>query len=254
MMRLFNYPLSPCGEKVRYVLLEKRLAFEEVVVDLAAKANLESAFLALNPSGLVPVLQDGTRLIRESSVINEYLEDAYPDPPLRPADPVDRATMRLWTKEVDEILHPVWPSIAWPVLIRPRWLEKSPAEIEAMLTAMPDSAKRERQRAMLESREEPPEYKAALAVFAARLDRVEAALGQNDWLAGETLSLADLSMLPYLFVGELVGFSDWMLGGRPGCTDWYRRLARRPAFADGLHSLYPSVELERIRSAALRRS
>lgn len=251
MIRLYNYPLSPCGEKVRYALLEKRLAFEEVVVDLAMKQNLEAGFLAMNPSGLVPVLRDGDHLVTESTVINEYLEDAYPGHPLRPDAPAARAAMRLWTKHVDEVLHPAWPPLAWPVLIRPRWMQKSAAEIEALLAAMPDARKRERQRSMLALGTDAPEYKASCTTFAGTLDRMEAKLASEPWLAGATLSLADLALLPYVFVADLFGLADWMFVTRPACADWYNSIAARPAFGHDLRGLYPPARIEDVTSIAV---
>ena len=251
MIELYNHPLSPCGEKVRFALLEKGLPFREVVVDLAEKENLRAEFLALNPRGLVPALRDGATVVVESSVINEYLDDAYPAPPLRPSRPGDRARMRVWTKLVDERLHPAWPALAWPVLIRPRWLGKSAGEVEAMLAAMPDPRKRERQRAMLALGTETPEYRASRGVLKDVLDEMERTLAADPWLAGEALSLADLSLLPYVFAAELFGLGPWMLEDRPRCAAWYRRLCDRPAFGGDLRRLYPSPWLERV-EAGLR--
>lgn len=250
MIRLYTYPLSPCAEKVRYVLLEKRLPFEEVVVDLAAKENLRAGFLAMNPAGLVPVLRNGKDVVVESTVILEYLEDSHPAHPLRPTCPADRARMRFWTGHVDEALHPAWPPFAWPVLIRPRWLEKTPAEVEALLAAMPDEKKRARQRSMLALGTAAPEYAASLAVLSDTLDLMESGLGKADWLAGASLSLADLAVLPYVFVADLFGLGDRMFTKRPAAAAWYRRIGARPAFGGDLRGLYPSARLDEIASVA----
>ena len=147
-LRLYNYPLSPCGEKVRFALAEKGIAYEYRNVDLGAKENLTPRFLALSPNGYVPVLEvDGTPFV-ESTVINELIDENWPLPPLKPERPGDRAEMRLWTKLVDERLQPAWPGIAWPILVRPAWQAKSPQMVEDMLAKLPDPARRERQRRM----------------------------------------------------------------------------------------------------------
>jgi glutathione S-transferase len=78
-LRLFNTARSPFGRKVRIVLLEKDLAFEEVTVDLA---NRSPEFMAVSPLGKVPVLVDGETSIFDSTVVVEYLEDAFPSPPM----------------------------------------------------------------------------------------------------------------------------------------------------------------------------
>ena len=88
---LYNYPLSPCGEKVRLALAEKGLAHEIRNVDLGAKENLTAEFLTMSPKGYVPVLVvDGATFI-ESTVINELIDEISPQPPLKPTAFGDRA-------------------------------------------------------------------------------------------------------------------------------------------------------------------
>jgi glutathione S-transferase len=81
---------------VRIALSEKRLPWEPIHVNLRADEHKTPEFLALNPYGKVPVLLDEGAIIYESTVVNEYLEDRFPDPPLMPRDPPGRAAVRLW--------------------------------------------------------------------------------------------------------------------------------------------------------------
>ena len=67
-IEVYNYPLSPCGEKVRMALAEKELPFVDIDVDLGSKANLKPDFLRLNPRGLVPVLAHGGTVVADSTV------------------------------------------------------------------------------------------------------------------------------------------------------------------------------------------
>jgi len=91
MIRLCGFHVSNYHNKVRIALLEKGVAFEE---DAGVKPSQKDEYLAKSPMGKVPYLEvDGTR-IRESSVIMEYLEDAYPDKPLLPKNPIERARVR----------------------------------------------------------------------------------------------------------------------------------------------------------------
>jgi glutathione S-transferase len=78
-LRLFNTARSPFGRKVRIILVEKDLSFEEVSVDLA---NRSPEFQTVSPLGKVPVLVDGDTVIFDSTVVVEYLEDAFPTPPM----------------------------------------------------------------------------------------------------------------------------------------------------------------------------
>jgi glutathione S-transferase len=91
MLKLCGFRLSNYHNKVRIALLEKGVPFEE---DAEVKPSQEAAYLALSPMGKVPYAQiDGARLC-ESEVILEYLEDAYPQKPLLPKDPLERAKVR----------------------------------------------------------------------------------------------------------------------------------------------------------------
>jgi glutathione S-transferase len=92
MLKLCGFHISNYNNKVRLVLLEKGVAFEE---DAAALPKQTDEFLARTPMGKVPFLElDGGRRLSESQVICEYLEDAYPQPPLLPKDPWERAKVR----------------------------------------------------------------------------------------------------------------------------------------------------------------
>ena len=77
------------------VLYEKNLPYETVPVDLVKKEQKRPEFLKMNPYGKVPVLVDGNTIIYESCIINEYLEEKYPDPALLPADPGLRSKVRI---------------------------------------------------------------------------------------------------------------------------------------------------------------
>ncbi len=91
MLKLCGFHVSNYHNKVRIALLEKGVAFEE---DASVRPSQEAAYVAKSPMGKVPYLEvNGTR-IRESSAILEYLEDAYPQKPLLPKDPLERARVR----------------------------------------------------------------------------------------------------------------------------------------------------------------
>jgi glutathione S-transferase len=92
MLKLCGFHISNYNNKVRLVLLEKGIAFQE---DAATLPKQTDEFLARTPMGKVPFLElEGGRRLSESAVICEYLEDAYPQPPLLPKDPWERAKVR----------------------------------------------------------------------------------------------------------------------------------------------------------------
>jgi len=99
-VRLIDAPRCPYCARVRIVLAEKGIEHERVEIDLR---NRPAWIYELNPSGKVPVLDDGF-VLPESAVIMEYLDERYPEPPLLPADPVARAAARLRVYRFDELL------------------------------------------------------------------------------------------------------------------------------------------------------
>ncbi|HWA79966.1 MAG TPA: glutathione S-transferase family protein, partial [Acetobacteraceae bacterium] len=106
-MKLYTAPLSLYGRKVEIALREKNLAYEREMVPFTQDAGYtpkHPAVLAVNPKGQVPVLCEGDLALFDSTVIVEYLEDAYPEPALYPSDPAERAQCRLLELYADEIL------------------------------------------------------------------------------------------------------------------------------------------------------
>jgi RNA polymerase-associated protein len=100
-LTLYDAPRCPYCARVRIVLAEKRIDYETVTIDLADRPPW---IYEKNPTGKVPVLEEGARTLPESAVIMEYLEERYPDPPLLPGDQADRADARLWIWEHDRRL------------------------------------------------------------------------------------------------------------------------------------------------------
>ncbi len=95
-LTLYDAPGSPCARRVRIVLLEKGLRWATRIVDLTRMEQKRPEYLALNPNGLVPTLVHGERVLYESNVITEYLDDVFPGARLYPQDPWQRAQAKMW--------------------------------------------------------------------------------------------------------------------------------------------------------------
>ena len=106
-MQLHNFFRSGTSHRVRIALNLKGLNYDYVAVDLRTEEHLGAAFKALNPQGLVPALVDGDQVLTQSPAILEWLEERYPTPPLLPADPQDRATVRALAALVGCDIHPI---------------------------------------------------------------------------------------------------------------------------------------------------
>jgi RNA polymerase-associated protein len=105
MLTLIDAPRCPYCARVRIVLVEKGLAHEAVVIDLEDRP---AWLYEMNPAGKVPVIQDDGWALPESAVINEYLEERCPEPPLLPADPEARAAARLLIFRYDDFSRPYY--------------------------------------------------------------------------------------------------------------------------------------------------
>src|SRR5512145_2617079 len=106
MIKLYHFPLSMNSRKVRIVLLEKGLEFERVLIDLSKGEQKNPEYLKIHPYGQVPALDDDGFIVYDSTIIDEYLEDEYPYPPLMPQDSEGRARARLMEDYRDTRFNP----------------------------------------------------------------------------------------------------------------------------------------------------
>ncbi len=105
MLAVVDAPRCPYCARVRITLAEKGVEYEAQVIDLSDRP---AWVYELNPSGRVPILRDGDRVLPESAVIDELLEELYPEPPLLPSDPYERAAARLLIFRHDEFTDPYY--------------------------------------------------------------------------------------------------------------------------------------------------
>jgi glutathione S-transferase/RNA polymerase-associated protein len=169
VITLFDHPLSPYAQKVKISLIEKGLAYEAVLPGGLGAGGAAGDFVEANPRAEVPALVDGEVRIFDSTIILEYLDDAYPTPPMRPASPADRARVRM----LEEVMDTHFEAINWG-LSEIRWFRRAEGAAAEALTA---AARRQTDG------------------FYAWLERE---LGDRQWFNGETFGWGDLSVVPYL--------------------------------------------------------
>lgn len=102
---LYSAEVCPFAARTRLTLMEKRVPFQVTEIDLKAKP---AWFASVSPYGKVPVLKHGDAVVWESAIINEYIEDVVPDPPLLPRDPARRAAARFWIDFANVKFTPTW--------------------------------------------------------------------------------------------------------------------------------------------------
>ena len=241
MLELYHNTMSSCAQKVRVALAEKGLDWKSHHLNLRAGDQQTPAYLELNPKGVVPTLIDSDLVIRESNVILEYLDDAFPEPPMRPADPAGRHALRLWSRRFDASIQASISVVTFAIGPR-RLLLEQPAEIrEANIEAIPDPENRARRRSVVEHGIKAPEFAGSLARLVALLDDMEVALSAQPWLSGEGFGLADAGVLPYVLRLDHLAMTPLLSAdARPRLADWYARIQARPAFAVAVTEWLPA--------------
>ena len=230
MIELYHSNWSICAQTVRLVLAEKGLEAVEHHLDLRAGEQQQPAYLKLNPHGYVPTIVHDGRAVIESAVICAYLDEVFPDPPLSPADPVDRADMRTWTRRPDDGLHRACATLTNAIAFRLQWLERSPEHIERVLRETPDPIRRSWRREMIELGTDSPMFQRSVWLYDSLLSDMERALADCAWLAGDDYTLADVSLTSYINrVAELQLHPLWERA-RPRVTDWFARVRGRPNY------------------------
>jgi glutathione S-transferase len=233
MLELYHNDMSTCAQKVRFALAEKGVSWESRHLDLRARDHQTPEYLRLNPNAVVPtIVHDGIAII-ESTVINEYIDDAFPGPALRPPDAVGRARMRLWTKQLDEGLHADTGVLSTSIAFRYQKLEKGADEVEALINNVPEPAKRERVRANIMEGVGSRYFKDSVRRFDRLLGAMEDVLLTGPWLAGDAFSLADIAYAPYMTRLDHLQLSG-MWRDRPHLAAWYARLRERKGYQEGL--------------------
>lgn len=240
MFDLYDHSTSVCSAKVRILLAEKAVKFTGHFVDILAGDQFTPEYRKINPRAVVPALIHDGKTIIESTVINEYLDAVVPHPPLKPASPHLQARMRVWTKGVDERLHDACTVITYVVQHRHKLLELDQAHLEDMLQNT-SPLYRDRKRAWVVDGFASPDLQTAVGAFDLVLSEMETALQGSTWLAGETYSLADVAMTPYINRLSMLGCDDWWREDRPAVTAWFDAIRKRPSFQTGVMDHIPAA-------------
>ena len=175
MFTLFEHPLSPYAQKVKIALYEKGIEFETVTPDIFGGGD--ATFTASSPRREVPSLIDGDFMVFDSTIILEYLEDKWPQPPMLPESPAECARVRM----LEELCDTYFEAINWG-LAEIRVFGRAKGELADTMVARAGEQ---------------------IAKMHARLERD---LGPRDFFNGNTFGWGDLSVYPYLNGSATWGF------------------------------------------------
>ena len=233
MLKLYHSPGAVCAAKVRLVLAEKELAWDGVALDLSKGEQFAPEYLALNPNGVVPTLIDGAEVVTESTVINEYLDEAFPDLPLRPADASGRAQVRLWTKREDTV-HAAINTMTNAIVFTPELRQKSREDQAARIDGIPDPLRRAKWWDIVAKGMESRNVTDAMVTFARQFAAMEKALERRPWLAGPAFTLADAGLLSFIVRLKHLKLDFMWTEHFPRVTAWVERCLARPSVEQGI--------------------
>lgn len=237
-MTLKYYHAEPLANSLKSMipLREKGLAYESIYVDLHKFEQHSDWFVAINPEGQVPVLDHNGIIITHTTVINEYLEDVFPEIPLMPRDPVGKARVRYWNKFVDEHVMNYVSMHGWHRLVGVIARNIESGAFEKLLEHIPLPDQR-RKWATARSGFSEADLANATDKIIYALTKIEATLAETPWLAGEMYTTADINFFSHC--GAMVErmFPDLDVAANyPRLVDWRDRMKARPAVAQALAS------------------
>lgn len=249
MIELYHAEPVANSVKVLICLFEKGVEFESHYVNLLKFEQHQPDYLTINPDGIVPTLVDDGCVVTESSVINEYLDDRFPEPPLKPADPHARARMRIWTKWIDDYFGPNASRIGWHFLLHPLAKKIGESGMRARIERIPMADRREKWATVAASSFSQEQLAEARSYVAEGARRLEEILRRSRWTAGDTYSLSDIATycvapaLPRL-IPDVVNPE-----ATPRILEWLKAMNARPAVQKAL--AMPNKVPETLREAGL---
>jgi glutathione S-transferase len=230
-VELYHFWSSVASVRCRMALEEKGVAWTSRYIDLFKFDQLRPEYLTLNPKGVVPTLVHNGQPVRESSVINEYIDAAFEGPKLIPSDPLAAARMREFVHACDE----VFPSLVKLTMVRyilpklrNRWGDD---ELRKQAERRPTRFYRDVHGRAVRGEITQAELEDARTTMEDLLDLLEHTLSPGPWIVGDQFTLAEVCIAPYMYRLAALGADQfWSADRRPRVAEWYERLSARPAF------------------------
>ena len=248
MLKVYSYYNSICTQKVFITLAEKAVRYTTQNVDLFRNEQFSPEYLKINPKGVVPALDHDGRIVIESSLICEYLDDCFPAPLLVPADPWARARMRLWSKNVDEVIFEATRELSFSAMFRERMKNMSDEQREGRYRNVGDPIKRARLISTYEEGVESPYVFQGIGAFEMSFAKMEKDLSEGGpWLVGSSMTLADINMMPFVARMAYLDLLEVWIANRPAVRDWWARVQQRPSFVASIPDKVPAKDFEEMK-------
>ena len=244
----FFQPLGTNSGRVFLTLLEKGVDFVERELDGRNFEHLQPAYLKINPKGQVPCLVHDGHVLTEGMTINEYIDETFEGPPLRPADLRERWQMRVWCRYAEVDLGRSLMMINWNRIVPTFVGARDMNEVEEILESVPDLDRRRSWRAAFTQTtpKEQIDESHRRAKDGAR--KVERLLAKQPWFAGSTYSLADIDF--FNFCGFMARWMPELINDKdtPAVVAWLEKMEARAAVKDmrarttGMRTMPPSEQ------------
>ena len=233
---LYNAPQSTCSQRVRFVLNAKKISFKENLLDLFSGDQLKPEYKAINPNAVVPALLHEGKIILDSSVIVEYLDEVVPEPCLfSPEDPVDRAKMRWMMRYIDEIPAPAIRVPSYNLAFLPHFQKMSEEEFITLCESKP--LRKEFLMTMGRTGFPQKEMDIATDKLLRTVIRMNEWISSSKgpWLMGENISLADIAVMPVIVRMEDINM-DYLWKDMPQIATWLKNIQAHEAFQPTYYS------------------
>lgn len=250
--QLYYFHEATCGLKARLAFLEKGVKFDAKVLDRYELSSPE--YLSLNPAAVVPTLVHGDAIIHESTVIALYADEAFDGPALRPGDPVVRAHVYAWLKAIDERYFNALSTVTFALTIRHEVLDRHASDValKQYLAGIKHPEKKALRARLLRDGPHCTEVDQAIARLTEMVDRLTDALAKGTFLAGNSFSLADACIAPFLFRLHVLDLATTGIYEKTPKRYW-EAIRERDAFQQVLQESFPATYFNRM-DTWLRRS
>lgn len=232
MLELYHFSNSICSERARMALYEKGISdWVSHHIDLFKGEQFDSGYIRLNPRAETPTLVHDGRVIRESAVICEYIDDAFEGPALKPPDPVDIANMREWVWICDNQIYESVASLSFMSIFRKVLEDKGEEEKEKHFHSQTDLSRIMRQRSCVEEGIDSPYVVRGSSNLLHVIDDLENHLADGrTWIMGDQYTLAEINYSPFLARVEALAMLDLFMSGKPLVSGWWKRCTDRESY------------------------
>lgn len=233
-LEIYHAMESICSERVRMTLAEKGVRdWISHPLRLFKDEHFSPEYLKLNPKAQVPTLVHNGHIVRESSIICDYLDDIFPEPPMKPAAAHARARMQEWIKGSDEALYQSVSSFSFGSVFRERLTAMGEEAREAHFRKQTDVERTHRQRSCVADGPKSPYVLRAVFAWEKTTKELEQTLAAGGpWVMGEQFTLAEIAFAPFLTRVNDLQVLPIFLTDRPHVADWWARIQARPSFKE----------------------